>query len=264
MRLHVLQGIDEARVPEIAEGLNRSKQVDDPSLDNLRGVFDNITDVMRGKPGEKAIAYHHGADGEVYITDVLVYLQLFNCERYGDDKHPYALYRQPKGAAEHFKADIAKVKDGKPAASQLLVPRVHEILALADRICLETPIAAKRISFQFGRMKTNAKQRAGSSRNKNTPLPFINKTTDHRVPRGWLMPMLAGIRANVEWDLEKKIFEWRIPLDELLSGVIDDLVRVCVTEHRDNNMRPEWVGNLSRLTDSAMTRSYCISPSGAS
>ena len=78
------------------------------------------------------------------------------------------------------------------------------------------------------------------------------------------MPMLAGIRANVEWDLEKKIFEWRIPLDELLSGVIDDLVRVCVTEHRDNNMRPEWVGNLSRLTDSAMTRSYCISPSGAS
>ena len=57
------------------------------------------------------------------------------------------------------------------------------------------------------------------------------------------MPMLAGIRANVEWDLEKKIFEWRIPLDELLSGVIDDLVRVCVTEHRDNNMRPEWVGN---------------------
>jgi len=78
VRLHVLQGIDEARVPEIAEGLNRSKQVDDPSLDNLRGVFDNITDVMRGKPGEKAIAYHHGADGEVYITDVVVYLQLFN------------------------------------------------------------------------------------------------------------------------------------------------------------------------------------------
>ena len=32
VRLHILQGIEESKVAEIAEGLNRSKQVDDPSL----------------------------------------------------------------------------------------------------------------------------------------------------------------------------------------------------------------------------------------
>jgi hypothetical protein len=243
VRLHVLQGIDEARVPEIAEGLNRSKQVDDPSLDNLRRVFDTIKGVMEGKPGEHAIAYHQGDVGEMYIPEVLVYLQLFNCERYSEEKHPYPLYRKPKQAVEHFKTDMDKEDRGDPAATQLLVPRVHEILTLADKICLATPPAAKRIGFEFGRMKTDAKKRAGSAKHKNTPLPFINKTMNHRVPRGWLMPMLAGFRANVEWNVEKKVFGWRIPLDELLEGVIDDLVRVCVTEHRDNNMRPEWVGN---------------------
>ena len=33
------------------------------------------------------------------------------------------------------------------------------------------------------------------------------------------------------------------PLKELLDGVITDLVKVCVTEHRDNKNPPEMVGN---------------------
>lgn len=56
VRLHILQGIHESKVAEIAEGLNRSKQVDDPSLANLRGDFDRIKEIMHGKPGATAIA----------------------------------------------------------------------------------------------------------------------------------------------------------------------------------------------------------------
>lgn len=242
VRLHVLQGIDESRVAEIAEGLNRSKQVDDPSLDNLRKLFSGIQEVMRGKPGEDAIAYHQGDDGELYIPEVLVYLQLFNCERYTEEKHPHALYRKPKQAVELFKSDVEKQLAGKPSSSRLLVPRTHEILALIDKISRNTPSTAKRVGFEFGRMKTDAKKRAGSQKNRNTRLPFIEETMNYRVPRGWLMPMVAGFRANVIWDLEAEQFEWRMPIDDLLKGVIEDLVRVCVTEHRDNNMRPEWVG----------------------
>ena len=79
VRLHLLQGIDEAKVAEIAEGLNRSKQVDDPSLANLQGHFDKIRDVMSGKPGAETIAYHQGGPGDTYITEILVILELFNC-----------------------------------------------------------------------------------------------------------------------------------------------------------------------------------------
>lgn len=41
VRLHILQGIEDSKVAEIAEGLNRSKQVDDPSLAKLQGFLNN-------------------------------------------------------------------------------------------------------------------------------------------------------------------------------------------------------------------------------
>ncbi len=246
VRLHILHGIDESKVAEIAEGLNRSKQVDDPSLDHLRGVFDGIKGVMHGKPGENAIAYHQGDEGEIYISDVLVNLQLFNCERYMYDKHPHTLYKKPKMAAQFFIADLEKERNGQRAATRLLVPKTHEILVLADEIKRRTPDAAKKGGFKYGQMKTDKKKtakRTGSKPHRDTPLPFIKKNMAHTVPRGWVAPMLAAFRANVDWDLDNGTFNWRLPLDQLLDGVIDDLVRVCVSEHRDNNMSPEWVGN---------------------
>ena len=35
------------------------------------------------------------------------------------------------------------------------------------------------------------------------------------------------------------MFEWLVPLDELLPKVIDDLVRICVQEYRDNKVKPD-------------------------
>ena len=245
VRLHILHGIDAEKVARIAEGLNRSKQVDDPSLDNLDGVFDGVKAAMEGKLGDSEIAYHQGQDGDLYISDVLVLLQLFNCERYSDDKHPHALYRKPRLAADAFKADLDRERKGEPAATQLLVPHVHDILALADEIRLRTPAAAKDAGYAFGRMKEKpkAKKAVGSSKEAKIDLPFIGKKTKYTVPKGWVTPMLAAFRANVDWNLESGKFEWRVPLKELLDGVITDLVKVCVTEHRDNKNPPEMVGN---------------------
>ena len=243
VRLHILQGIDAAKVPEIAEGLNRSKQVDDPSLDNLRELFDGVKQAMDGHEGAEAIAYHQGDDGELYIPEVLVCLQLFNTQRYGDNKHPHALYRKPKIAAEYFKADIDKEEAGESTATSMLIPRVAEILKLYDTVRLKTPDSAKVVGFEFGRLKTGAKKRAGSAKHRNTPLPFIGKKMNHRVPRGWIMPMLAAFRANLDMDPANKKFEWRMPIKDLLDEVMPELVRICVTEHRDNNVMPEMVGS---------------------
>ena len=235
--LHVLQGIDAAKVPEIAEGLNRSKQVDDPSLANLQGDFNRIRVAMKGREGENDIAYHQGDDGSLYIAEVLGCLQLFNRNRYSEDRHPHLLYSRQSTGLQYFQQDL-KIR---PSPMDLLIPRTHEILYLANHLRYETPAAAKRVGFEFGRMKTGRK-RAGASTFKNTELPFINKTMNHRVPKGWIFPMLAAFRANVDWNPSEGKFEWIIPLEEIVPKVMEDLVRVCVTEHRDNNMKPEYVG----------------------
>ena len=238
VRLHVLQGIDKEKVPEIAEGLNRSKQVDDPSLDNLRGYFTMIKDVLKNKKGEYQIAYNQGAEGDVYITELIVYLEMFNLERFDSKKHPHNLFARTKSALQFFESDVKR----KPSPIELIVTHLPELLVLADTIRFRTPAVSNQLGFQFGRMKEKEGSKSTVKLRKRVPLHFIGKNTEYRVPRGWLYPMLAAFRANVIWDLGRKKFEWEVPLEELLKEVIDDLVDVCVSEHRDNNLKPDLVG----------------------
>lgn len=237
VKLHVFQGIDEDFVPEIAEGLNRSRQVDDPSLSNLQGEFDVIRRALREIPGSKNVAYHQGDAGDIYITEILVYLELFNLSRFSERKHPNALYNRAALGLKYFSEDMAQHRRLMDA----LIKRLPDFLWLADTLRKLTPAAAKHNQFRFGRAKVGT-ARAGSEAHKGTLLPFLGETVDYRVPNGWVFPMLAAFRANLRWDESAKQLEWSIPLERLVPDVIDDLVGVCVVEHRDNNVRPEIIG----------------------
>lgn len=251
VRLHFYQGIEPEQVPEMADGLNTSKQVDDPSLDNLRRHYDQIKEVMAGHPGASEIAYSQGEPGSVYITEVLTILELFNVERFDHQDHPNRLFGSKASAVKYFEEDF----ESRPSPLDLIIPRLPEILALRDKIHKETPAAAKEAGFVFGRMKVNRRsaKRAGSPENvRNVALPFLNEVMDYPVHKGWVLPMLAAFRANVDWDLAAGRFEWKVPLDELFPAIIGELVRICVREHKDNNSHPEYVGK----KDSAYAQCY--------
>lgn len=239
VRLHLLQGVPHDMVPEIAEGLNRSKQVQDPSLENLRGHFDEIKKVMKGKAGSEAIAYHEGADGDVYIGEILAFIEMFNLERYPKDEHPYGLYAHQSRAVREFAEDF----DAATSPVKLVIERLPEILLLADRIREEVPVVAKsKVDFEYGRMKPDKNKKARAKLPTPLPLPFVGRSTSYRLPNGWLYPILSAFRANVVWDLKRNQFDWRVPNEEILKECMPDLVSVCVNEHRNNNQRPEWVG----------------------
>ena len=49
---------------------------------------------MEGHPGANEVAYFQGETGKEYnVTELLLYLELFNCERYTNTKHPSGMYR---------------------------------------------------------------------------------------------------------------------------------------------------------------------------
>lgn len=233
VRLTIYTGIEPQHVPEIAEGLNRSRQVDDPSLSNLQGEFDSIRQAMRGQPGETEIAYHQGDAGSVYIAEVLAILEAFNVVRYSLQKHPNALYNRQGLALQYFLQD----EGTHPDFMQQLVKFTPELLALRDKVKAAIPGAALKAKFRFGRAIIG-KERAKSKT--SIPLPFIGQTMEHRVPNGWAYPVLAAYRANLE--LKEGVLGWKVPIDELLEATITSLVEVCVKEHRDNNARPDQVG----------------------
>lgn len=235
VRLHVFQGIDEDYVPEIAEGLNRSRQVDDPSLVNLQGEFDVIRRVLKDVPGADQIAYHQGDSGPIYISEVLVLLELFNIERFSEQKHPNVLYNRQALGLKYFTEDLQH----RRAQTLQLINKLPDILWLADKVRKLTPVAAKHNNFQFGRAKIGD-TRAGAAANKGITLPFSGEKVDYRVPNGWVYPMLASFRANLRWD--GKTYRWKMPLETLLHSTIDGLVGVCVREHRENNQRPDILG----------------------
>jgi hypothetical protein len=132
-----------------------------------------------------------------------------------------------------------------------LIKMLPDFLWLADSIRKLTPEAAKRNQFKFGSAKIGS-ERAGNPKNKGTLLPFIGETVNYRVPNGWVYPMLSAFRANLR--KTDTGYEWRVPLEKMLHDVIEDLVGVCVVEHRDNNMRPELIGKRESAYNQCYTK----------
>jgi hypothetical protein len=244
VRLHVMRGVPEDKVVEIAEGLNRSKQVQNPSLQNLRGNFESIRSVMEGHPGADQIAYHEGDVGNVYIGEIISLIEMYNFNRYDESRPPTDLYARQYKAIAEFADDV--VND--PVAIEMVTSKLPDILVLADKIRRDAPnLARTECSFEYSNTKVKDKgrsARAGSEKLRNAPLYFLgpDAKADYRLHNGWLFPMLAAFRANVKWDTKRRVFSWKVPNDDILENCLVDLVRVCVQEHRDNNNRPEWVG----------------------
>ena len=164
-------------------------------------------------------------------------MEMFNCERFSMRKHPHNLFARTKSGLQYFATDVEK----SPSPVSLITTRLPDILKLSDRIRFSIPDAAKKVGFEYGRMGSG-KNRMGSQGQRQTPSPFLGKKMKHRVPRGWLYPMLAAFRANVDWDLQAGKFNWIKPPEKLLENVITDLVDVCVTEYKDSGGKPDFVG----------------------
>lgn len=236
VQVHVLEGIDPELVPDLAEGLNRSKQVDDPSLMNLQGEFDAVRRVLRGTVAEKNVAYHQGAEGPVYVSELLVYLSMFNVHRFPEDRQPNGLYNRAAMGLRYFKEDLHENKKELKARLELL----PDILMLVDTIRKAVPEAARRIGFKYGMGKAGG-ERLGGYKQKGMELPFLGEHLDYRIPNGWLYPMLAAFRTNLKQDKDGT-YTWRVPLGVMLGGIIDGLVAACVSEHKASGGRPELIG----------------------
>jgi hypothetical protein len=232
--IKALVGIEAEQISEIAGGLNTSQQVDLKSLENLREHFSQLQKVLAPYPYADDIAYKMNQDKPVDVREILYYLAVFDCTEYNADKHPVALFGRKEGIVRRFAEQASDPKSGD--SFRILISKAPEILKLRDEI------EKRAVDLPIGRYKVGKGTRVRSVSNRDNKLPFLNETVNGKIPLGWIMPMLAGFRANVQWNKPKGTFSWTVPLEELLDKSIEQLVRGIQEVHEQENSRPEYVG----------------------
>lgn len=236
VRLHLMEGITPDDITELAEGLNRSMQVDDPSLENLRGRFDELRYALQGKPGEDQIAYRQGDPGEIHVVQILQMMSLFDLDNYPDRKtFPNVLFGHPKKVLQHFLVDM----EDESKIFRKVLPKLHEILKLSDLVQTKlVPVLAK---VKISDKKKG--ERVRSEKYRDTPAHFLGGTIGGNIPLGWLYPALGALRANMNpeaWMAGN--FEWRTDPHKLVEDTAEELGRVIYQEHLDNGRKPVEVG----------------------
>ncbi len=230
-------GVDDGQIAEIAGGLNTSQQVDLTSLENLRTHFDELKAVLNSQPYASKIAYKMNEDLPVDVREILYYLAVFDRSVYDENRHPVALFGRKEGIVRRFAEQATD--DSDEDSFSVLITKAPDILKLRDMI------EKAALQFNVGRYKAGKKLRVKSDTNKQNDLIFLNEKVDGKIPLGWMMPMLAGFRANVLWNKPKGSFSWIVPLDELVPLCIEQLVNGIMDVHAQENSRPEYVGRNS-------------------
>lgn len=236
VRLHLYQNIPEQQIVDLAEGLNKNLQVDQASLKNLVKKFDPIKEAMSGKRGGDQIAYSDGEPGKVDILDVLHILSVFDLNQYpGKDKHPNDIFGSKQKVLKRYDTDIDNKENSSFAR---LLPRIDEILILSDEVQKQ----CAKITSYYKIKNTEDSNRVGSVDHKRDAI-FSDGEISGLIPQGWLYPMLASFRANIcrkSWDSGQLV--WLEEPLVLLSEVINDLVEIITTAHKEQKSRPGEVG----------------------
>lgn len=239
VRLHVYEGLDGSLIPLMAEGLNSSMQVDAKSLDNLRGTFEKIKLALAGKTGADKIAYRQGDTQPVDVQFVLQLMAVLNISKFPDRKsHPKGLFGQPAKVLEEFENDQAS---GDPVYDRML-PRLHDILRLADEVQRLGVKQLPRLKVKASRGKDNT-GRVAAPAHKNRPAYFAGGEIDGFFPVGWLFPVVAAFRTNIDraaWN--KGEMKWIKDPFAVLKATIEELCEIIGQEHIENKEKPAEVG----------------------
>lgn len=187
-------------VVPIIEARNNSTPVPEQSFQELLGAYNAIKDQLKGRPYADRIFYKsyeepvNGVAKDIDVKELLSYLLCFDVETYAGDNHPVKAYSSSAAAVEHFA--FSEKDPSKKERLDRFVPLLPTILELRDTIYDALPDAYnEETGGKFGGIRGVIRI---SKRMKEEELSFIGKTSDYRIPSGFIYPVLGAFRALVE------------------------------------------------------------------
>jgi hypothetical protein len=241
LKVEVRTGVPATWLAEVAGGLNTALQVEDMSLDDLKGAFEWIKGDLRTEPYFGTIAWSENDKGEYDARDLVSLLTCFHIGRYPNDQgvHPIEAYEKKSKALDAFRDDFENTN-----GTEFLRLRgiMKDIFRLHDIIQIE---------FAPTHMKNGGKPRALGIMDKKPedgpatfPFIFTGKTAKLRLQTGALYPILAAFRWMVDED-EKGLYRWRGGFDNVLARWKDttpELIRKTLERSRELGANSNAIG----------------------
>jgi len=211
VNVEVRVGIPHEWIPDLAQGLNTSVQVQDMSLDNLKGMFGWLRKELSTEPYHKQIAWSENDEGEYDARDVISLLYAFNTDLFPNKPsadHPVAAYEKKATALKAFEQNDA-FKRMQPILKDIL--RLHDIIAKeGPEIWNDTIPSGKAGKLAWVEHREN----------KRRPYTFYftGQKSENRLFDGALYPMLAAYRWYVDTDPKTLKYRWRVPFDQVVKA----------------------------------------------
>lgn len=213
--VEVRVGLPDSWIPDVAQGLNTSVQVQDMSLDHLRGLFDWLKEELADEPYYKHIAWSENDPGEFDARDIISLLMAFNVELFPNDRgdeHPVAAYEKKSTALRSFEQEIESYKKMRGLIKDIL--RFHDIVNKeGPDLWNENTVHGK-----AGRLSWVDYRKEGQ---KPHQFLFEGTKSTKRLFDGALYPILAAYRWYVELDKKGTKMKWRGGFDEMVEAFRD-------------------------------------------
>jgi hypothetical protein len=233
VKIEVLTGLDRNLVTEIAGGLNTAIQVQQYSLENLKGSFQWVQDELGGKDYLDEIAFRENEGGTIDIRDVLVLLDLFNIEEFPNSSAecPVRAYTSKASVLENYVAHAERYK--------LLRPLLQDILKLYDIIASGARDKHNETGGRGGNLAFVEVKKGGFD------FPFLGLQSEYRLHRAALLPMVGAFRWMVKKNKATSAVEWDggfAMVASVWEAAGGDLMRATQSTSDENNRKVHAIG----------------------
>ena len=224
----LIENVDRALVPYVAEGLNTSIQVSEESIINLGEAFEPFKAEISKASYAGQIGWHENEGGPYDARDVFAILTALDVGRYPNeekDRHPLESYEKQSACITAFNNEYKS--KGAATTYHEMIPILRDALFLHDTIRSEAGERYKEVQ-PSGKPGGLAIMEARHRKDGETipdvwEFPFISdgqpqvKRGTYRLAKGVTFAMLAAFRNFVEYDSKEGTMHWVGGFDTVLD-----------------------------------------------
>lgn len=230
---------------DLVQARNTSCQVKDQSLANLEGKFDWIKAALADHAFVTRIAWRENEDGEekpLDVREVIAFLTAFHPDYQDSERPPVMAYTSKGRCLEKFQDETEENQKGYKNLRAIL----PDILRLYDYIHLKFPDMYEEIGglSGLGEGERRSSVKLGKvvevkNIKEGFPLYYLGGEAHYHFSDGWLIPVLASLRALV---IYKGVYKWRTNPFAFFDRYGRKLVETTLMASREFGRNPNAVG----------------------